>query len=157
MKKILFLGLMSLLLLSGCNKNNEGVKLLKNSYNYSNKVRYELPVKNYGNVESFLSSINLSKKNFGFKVDYNCNYFDYYDLYHELEHFAVIKHEDGKFTAATNEDLGITKETHKNLFQTYIVKNARASRNFYRQEDPRERGRKGHALVEPDDPNRIID
>ena len=81
MKKILFLGLMSLLLLSGCNKNNEGVKLLKNSYNYSNKVRYELPVKNYGNVESFLSSINLSKKNFGFKVDYNCNYFDYYDLY----------------------------------------------------------------------------
>ena len=83
--------------------------------------------------------------------------FDYYDLYHELEHFAVIKHEDGKFTAATNEDLGITKETHKNLFQTYIVKNARASRKFYRQEDPRDRGRKGHYLVEPDDPNRIID
>lgn len=82
--------------------------------------------------------------------------FDYYDLYHELEQFAVIKHEDGKFTAATNEDLGITKETHKNLFQTHTVKNARASRNHYRQEDPRDRGRKGHYLVEPDDPNRII-
>ena len=38
MKKIMSLGLLSLLLLVGCNKNIED-KLVKDSYNYKNKVQ----------------------------------------------------------------------------------------------------------------------
>ena len=53
MKKILSLGLLSLLLLVGCNKNIED-KLVKDSYNYKNKVTYTLPTEGFNDVEEFL-------------------------------------------------------------------------------------------------------
>ena len=83
MKKILSLGLLSLLLLVGCNKNIED-KLVKNSYNYKNKVRYTLPTEGFNDVEEFLVSINLDEYDCWWGdiiIDYSNYYSSYNDIY----------------------------------------------------------------------------